>query len=86
MIKINMWSWKARKAFLLWELDWYVPKFYSLFQAYVEDYNITAKSPCTGILGQNKGVCPDEDAQVGGTNDNQIQTFSRENGITRVSL
>ena len=52
--------------------------------AQVDDYNITAKSPCTGILGVNKGVCRDEEAHVGGNNDNQIQTFSRENGITRV--
>lgn len=53
--------------------------------AQVDDYNITAKSPCTGILGVNKGVCRDEDAHVGGTNDNQIQTFSRDNGITKIT-
>ena len=54
--------------------------------AQVDDYNITAKSPCTGILGVNKGVCRDEDAHVSGTNDNQIQTFSRDNGITKVCM
>ena len=36
-------------------------------------------------LGVNKGVCRDEEAHVSGTNDNQIQTYSRERGITRVS-
>jgi hypothetical protein len=52
---------------------------------YVDDYNITARTPCTGVLGVNKGVCPDLESHVGGTNDNQIQTFSQENGITQVS-
>jgi len=26
----------------------------------VDDYNITAKAPCGGVLGLNKGVCKDE--------------------------
>ena len=38
---------------------------------FVDDYNITAKSPCSGILGVKKGVCRDDDAH-GGTNDNQV--------------
>lgn len=41
---------------------------------YVDDYNITAKSPCSGILGVKKGVCRDDDAH-GGQNDNQIQSY-----------
>ena len=52
---------------------------------FVDDYNITAKSPCSGILGVKKGVCLDGAAHTGGTNDNQMQSYSRENGITRVS-
>ena len=53
---------------------------------YVDDYNITAKSPCSGILGVKKGVCLDEHAHTGGTNDNQIQTFTKENGLTKVTF
>ena len=45
---------------------------------YIDDYNITAKSPCSGILGVKKGVCLDEEAHVGGTNDNQIQVSITE--------
>lgn len=52
---------------------------------FVDDYNITAKSPCSGILGVKKGVCLDEDAHTGGTNDNQIQSFNKDNGIHSVS-
>ena len=36
------------------------------------------------FLGVNKGVCRDENAHDGGTNDNQIQTFSRDDGVTKV--
>lgn len=52
---------------------------------HVDDYNITARSPCTGVLGVNRGVCPDLKAHVGGTSDNQIQTFRRDNGITTLT-
>ena len=41
---------------------------------YVDDYNITAKSPCTG-LGVRKGVCRDD--QVGGNNNLQPQNHAR---------
>ena len=41
--------------------------------SHINDYNITAKSQCNDILGTKKGVCLDEEAHVGGTNDNQIQ-------------
>jgi hypothetical protein len=30
------------------------------YQGFVDDYNITAKAPCGGVLGLNKGVCKDE--------------------------
>ena len=48
----------------------------------VDDYNITAKSPCSGVLGVRKGVCLDQ--QVGGNSNNQIQSHSRKDGVTTV--
>ena len=32
------------------------------YLGYVDDYNITARSPCTGVLGVKKGVCRDNQA------------------------
>jgi len=54
------------------------------FQAVVQDYNITAKSLCTSVLNQNKGVCPD--IHVGGSQNNQVQTFEREGGVFTVTF
>ncbi len=51
---------------------------------YINDYNITAKSSCSGILGVKKGVCIDEEAHTGGTNDNQVQSHEYKNGIYKV--
>ena len=48
----------------------------------VDDYNITAKSPCSG-LGVPRGVCRDD--QVGGNDNNQIQTHSRADGVTVIT-
>jgi len=53
---------------------------------YIDDYNITAKSPCSGILGVKKGVCLDGEAHTGGSNNNQIQSYSRENGVFRITF
>jgi len=53
--------------------------------SHINDYNITAKSQCNDILGTKKGVCLDTEAHVGGTNNNQIQAYSRENGIFKIS-
>ncbi|CAB0035781.1 unnamed protein product [Trichogramma brassicae] len=50
---------------------------------YAVDYNVTAKTPCTKVLGQYKGVCKDE--LVGGQQSNQLSEASRQNGITLVS-
>ncbi|KAL7302503.1 hypothetical protein TKK_0005146 [Trichogramma kaykai] len=50
---------------------------------YAVDYNVTAKAPCTKVLGQYKGVCKDE--LVGGQQSNQLSEASRRNGITSVS-
>ena len=44
---------------------------------YIDDYNITAKSPCSGILGVKKGVCLDGEAHTGGSNNNQIQVSKK---------
>jgi len=30
------------------------------YLGYVDDYNITAKAPCGGVLGISRGVCKDE--------------------------
>lgn len=54
------------------------------FQAVVEDYNITAKSLCTSVLNQNKGVCPD--IHVEGSQNNQVQSFERDNGVFTVTI
>ena len=53
------------------------------FQAIVEDYNITAKSLCTSVLNQNRGVCPD--IHVGGTQNNQVQTFEKDGGVFTIT-
>ena len=53
-----------------------------MFQAHVDDYNITAKCMCTEALGFKKGVC--QDVHTGGTQNNQIQSFTDESGIFRV--
>ncbi|CAB3381569.1 Hypothetical predicted protein [Cloeon dipterum] len=47
------------------------------------DYNITAKSPCTKVLGRHKGVC--KDLVVGGTDDIQFHTYSSTDGITSLT-
>ncbi|XP_059469856.1 protein Skeletor, isoforms B/C isoform X2 [Neocloeon triangulifer] len=47
------------------------------------DYNITAKSPCTKVLGRYKGVC--KDLVVGGLDDIQYHTSSRTDGITVIT-
>lgn len=53
------------------------------YLGYVDDYNITARSSCSGVLGIKRGVCRDD--QVGGNGNNQIQTHSRKDGITTIT-
>jgi hypothetical protein len=53
----------------------------------VDDYNITAKAPCGGVLGLNKGVCKDE--VTGKTRKsfnyfNQIKSSCNNNQMTRL--
>ncbi len=53
------------------------------YLGFVDDYNITARSPCSGVLGIKRGVCRDD--QVGGSGNNQIQTFTRTDGVTTLT-
>ncbi|KAK9501220.1 hypothetical protein O3M35_011975 [Rhynocoris fuscipes] len=53
------------------------------YRGFAVDYNITANSPCVKVLGQYKGVC--KDTLVGGQDDNQMHTSSRENGINIIT-
>ena len=53
------------------------------YLGYVDDYNITARSSCSGVLGIKRGVCRDD--QVGGNGNNQIQTHSRADGVTTIT-
>ncbi|XP_027842115.2 protein Skeletor, isoforms B/C [Aphis gossypii] len=53
------------------------------FRGQAMDYNITEKSPCVKVLGQYKGVC--RDTLVGGLDDNQVHTATRENGINVIT-
>uniref|UniRef100_A0A6A7FRZ4 Protein Skeletor, isoforms B/C-like n=2 Tax=Hirondellea gigas TaxID=1518452 RepID=A0A6A7FRZ4_9CRUS len=50
------------------------------FLGYAIDVNMTSKFPCTKLLNQKKGVCPDE--QVGGIQDYQLMSSIRNDGIT----
>lgn len=53
------------------------------FRGQAMDYNVTDKSPCVKVLGQYKGVC--RDTLVGGLDDNQVHTATRENGINVIT-
>ncbi|XP_049807880.1 protein Skeletor, isoforms B/C [Schistocerca nitens] len=53
------------------------------YLGHADDYNITAQSPCTKVLGQYKGVC--KDGLLGGIDDNQLHTAVRENGINIIT-
>ncbi|CAM1329807.1 Uncharacterised protein PB.1026, partial [Pycnogonum litorale] len=50
---------------------------------FVEDYNITALSPCTNTLGRYKGVC--NDLKVGGLNNYQLNIPERKDGVTTIT-
>ena len=49
-----------------------------------EDYNLTARVPCTNVLGQYRGVCPD--TRLGAVNNYQLNTFKRQDGLTVISF
>ncbi|XP_063238063.1 LOW QUALITY PROTEIN: protein Skeletor, isoforms B/C-like [Bacillus rossius redtenbacheri] len=52
-------------------------------RGYAVDYNVTAKTPCSKVLGQYKGVCKDE--LLGGIDNNQMHTAVRDNGISVIT-
>jgi hypothetical protein len=49
------------------------------YLGHIDDYKLTARVPCSGVVQGRLGVCKDE--LVGGTDDNQIQSHKRENGV-----
>jgi len=53
------------------------------FLGHVEDFNLTAKSVCHPVLGQERGACNDE--RMGGINSHQLRSATRENGITALT-
>lgn len=53
-------------------------------QGFTVDYNITDRFPCTNINGYYRGICPDD--KVGGLDNYQILTFTREDDITRITF
>ncbi|GAB6018408.1 hypothetical protein CHUAL_000123 [Chamberlinius hualienensis] len=50
---------------------------------HVVDYNMTDKATCAGTSGSLRGVCPD--TSVGGISDSSVETFSREDGINKIT-
>ncbi len=50
---------------------------------FVDDYNITARSACGGVVGVKRGVCRD-DLVGGNPSNNQFQRFSRNNYYIQV--
>lgn len=52
---------------------------------YTVDYNITDKHPCVSINNNGyRGVCPD--TYVGGVDNYQVYTYTRENGLTKLTF
>ncbi|KAI2795561.1 hypothetical protein BLOT_016681, partial [Blomia tropicalis] len=51
---------------------------------YTKDYNISGLFPCTNILGNYKGVCPD--TKVGGVDNFQINLFERIDSLSRITF
>lgn len=49
------------------------------------DYNITDRHPCVAMHNNEyRGVCPD--TRVGGVENYQIHTYTRENGLTKITF
>lgn len=49
------------------------------------DYNITDRHPCISLQNNEfRGVCPD--SKVGGVDNYQVHTYTRENGLTRITF
>lgn len=49
------------------------------------DYNITDRHPCVSLQNNEyRGVCPD--TKVGGVENYQVHTYTRENGLTKITF
>lgn len=49
------------------------------------DYNITDRHPCVSLQNNEyRGVCPD--TKVGGVENYQVHTYTRENGLTKLTF
>lgn len=49
------------------------------------DYNITDRHPCVSLQNNEyRGVCPD--TRVGGVENYQVHTYTRENGLTKITF
>jgi len=53
------------------------------YLGHVEDYNLTARSVCHMVQGQQGGAC--NDLLLGGSNNYQLHTAKRENGVTVIT-
>lgn len=52
---------------------------------YTFDYNLTDRHPCVSLQNNEfRGVCPD--TKVGGVENYQIHTYTRENGLTKITF
>jgi len=52
---------------------------------YTFDYNITDRHPCVSLQNNEyRGVCPD--TKVGGVENYQVHTYTRENGLTKITF
>lgn len=49
------------------------------------DYNITDRHPCVSLQNNEyRGVCPD--TKIGGVENYQVHTYTRENGLTKITF
>ena len=51
------------------------------YLGYVDDYNITSRSPCSGVVGVKKGVCRDTVVEGGDNNQIQVKIQCRGQGL-----
>jgi len=53
------------------------------YLGHVDDYNLTAKSVCHTVLGQEGGAC--RDSRLGGQDSNQLMSAEQINGVTAIT-
>lgn len=52
---------------------------------FTNDYNISDRHPCVAVVNnEHRGVCLD--TKVGGVENYQVHTFTRENGLTKITF